>query len=813
MRQLRPVSTLLTLLLMLLHSNVEAGKLTRAWKAYTDGDFKECRELCEKVITKDSLNTFANYLIGLTSDQMAQSQNELYEGLDHTDRAARGYGLASISDRDELSEEFGFSSESISNLKEKLGNRILDLLEKEPDIEAYNRFIGRIGIPTLAESAIRDRNRFAFELADKQGTIESYTQFINTYPLAPDVDLAKRKINHLRYLAAKGNIDALLHFVRSNPEAEDIGTAEKELVDLFIEKTKRTGQPAHLETLRKQAPELAGLPQVKTRIYQTHFDLLSDNGSLEDWISFTELYERSWVDRRVIEKLKSILDSDSITAEQLKSINGWLDRYSEEGFELKELLIQKRMKGRDIYPYLQCSDMKWGICDQTGELLIEPIFKLAYPPSNGLALVQTQDGLFHYLNKNLKKTGNSYRHALPFKNGMGLAWCKKNSSGLFEEEVILLDELGNETILGISDETSCLADRMLQPLVLDSIGKTSTGKMAYIISAGTKTWIVYDDLSFKEMDVTLPAGFEGKILPYSSGGVFPYHSYNNLFGLIDYKGKIVLQPLYDEIAPAGLPRAFAVNTGGHRFDYEHDCDVEGGSWKLVRNSGVELVKTPYEYIGYFDNGPAPYTKNGRWGYMDELGKPITQAVYDQASPFINQVAEVGMGGRKFPINKQGQEIKEEYYSPNKAMKVFANDADLIEHNTTKIRKELAIAVQPGDDQAAQPMKNRMNAGEKTVQYNDEDPLFPGGEPALDDYVKRNIRYPSAAREKQVSGKVYCSLVVGKDGTVSQVKVIRGIGSGCDEEAIRLIQQMPKWLAGKLNGKPVNTQISLPIQFK
>jgi protein TonB len=70
-----------------------------------------------------------------------------------------------------------------------------------------------------------------------------------------------------------------------------------------------------------------------------------------------------------------------------------------------------------------------------------------------------------------------------------------------------------------------------------------------------------------------------------------------------------------------------------------------------------------------------------------------------------------------------------------------------------------------------------------------------------------------ARESGIQGKVFVTFVVEKDGSITDVKVLRGIGGGCDEEAVRVIKGMPKWSVGKQRGKPVRVQFNMPIVFK
>ncbi|MCF8303385.1 MAG: energy transducer TonB [Bacteroidales bacterium] len=95
---------------------------------------------------------------------------------------------------------------------------------------------------------------------------------------------------------------------------------------------------------------------------------------------------------------------------------------------------------------------------------------------------------------------------------------------------------------------------------------------------------------------------------------------------------------------------------------------------------------------------------------------------------------------------------------------------------------------------------------------EQQPSFPGGERARMKYLQENIEYPQMARESGIQGTVYVTFVVEKNGDVTNVEVLRGIGGGCDKEAIRVVKNMPKWNPGKQRGKPVRVQFNMPIRF-
>lgn len=102
--------------------------------------------------------------------------------------------------------------------------------------------------------------------------------------------------------------------------------------------------------------------------------------------------------------------------------------------------------------------------------------------------------------------------------------------------------------------------------------------------------------------------------------------------------------------------------------------------------------------------------------------------------------------------------------------------------------------------------------EKPFTVVEQFPEFPGGESGMAKFLHDNIKYPQIARESGISGTVYLTFVVSKTGKISDVRVLRGIGGGCDEEAIRVIKAMPSWIPGRQNGKPVPVQFNLPIKF-
>ena len=96
---------------------------------------------------------------------------------------------------------------------------------------------------------------------------------------------------------------------------------------------------------------------------------------------------------------------------------------------------------------------------------------------------------------------------------------------------------------------------------------------------------------------------------------------------------------------------------------------------------------------------------------------------------------------------------------------------------------------------------------------EEQASFPGGLQAMMEFLGKNTKYPEMARENGIQGRVYIQFVVYKDGSIKDVKVMKGRHATLDKEAVRVVKSMPKWVPGKQRGKSVNSRFTLPVKFK
>ncbi|MFA5196321.1 MAG: energy transducer TonB, partial [Bacteroidales bacterium] len=135
-----------------------------------------------------------------------------------------------------------------------------------------------------------------------------------------------------------------------------------------------------------------------------------------------------------------------------------------------------------------------------------------------------------------------------------------------------------------------------------------------------------------------------------------------------------------------------------------------------------------------------------------------------------------------------------------------NQDDLNKTTTNIIEEEVVIE----EDNSDKVIEEVIETPIFTVV--EEMPSFPGGDEARIKFLKENINYPQMAKESGIQGTVYVTFVVDEKGKVTDVRVLRGIGGGCDEEAVRVVKLMPSWNAGKQSGKAVRVQFNMPIRF-
>ena len=104
-------------------------------------------------------------------------------------------------------------------------------------------------------------------------------------------------------------------------------------------------------------------------------------------------------------------------------------------------------------------------------------------------------------------------------------------------------------------------------------------------------------------------------------------------------------------------------------------------------------------------------------------------------------------------------------------------------------------------------------GDKVLLVVEHNPEFPGGYQGMQTFLRNKIMYPTLAQQSGIHGTVFVQFIVTKTGKISNVRILRGIGGGCDEEAVRVVKEMPKWIPGRQNGEAVSVMFQIPVKFQ
>ena len=226
---------------------------------------------------------------------------------------------------------------------------------------------------------------------------------------------------------------------------------------------------------------------------------------------------------------------------------------------------------------------------------------------------------------------------------------------------------------------------------------------------------------------------------------------------------------------------------------ENVFTVQFGDFELFNDDGTQMQSK--DTVIYYEDGT--YTKFESTEAVDpftgELRKTFTVKNYTaEGTPNPN-------------IDFTIREVEKHGDTMMYSMDPFTISGDIVNKLKNKIMTDEDIDVKVTE----------VGCVDNDTVYNivEQMPEFPGGVNALISHVGHNIVYPAEAKEKEIQGRVFVGFVVEKDGSISNVKVLKGIGGGCDEEAVRVISSMPKWKPGMQKGKPVRVSFQIPIYFK
>lgn len=174
--------------------------------------------------------------------------------------------------------------------------------------------------------------------------------------------------------------------------------------------------------------------------------------------------------------------------------------------------------------------------------------------------------------------------------------------------------------------------------------------------------------------------------------------------------------------------------------------------------------------------------------------------YEKSAYNLGQLNLDDLEEEIIPITKQELKPPPPPPPPPEVIEIVEDDVvieDEIEIEDTESDEDLEI-VEEDDDEVFMVVENM--------------PEFPGGDLGLMKYIQKNVKYPPIAKEYNITGKVYISFVVDQSGSVTNVKVVRGVDKNLDAEAVRVIKSLPKYKPGKQRGKAVRVMFTVPINF-
>ena len=220
----------------------------------------------------------------------------------------------------------------------------------------------------------------------------------------------------------------------------------------------------------------------------------------------------------------------------------------------------------------------------------------------------------------------------------------------------------------------------------------------------------------------------------------------------------------------------------------------------------------------YDRYQSAHQKNEQVTELSALNQPKKKAEVKRKDIQIpekkQEVVKEVKSSIKFtaPVIKKDKDVK-----PEEEMKT---QEDLMKTNTAigaldvKGNSEKGEVLKVSERVADEPVKpNKPEVENKVFDVVEQMPKFPGGDAALMKYLSENIKYPVVAQENGVQGRVTVSFVVERDGSITDVKIVRSVDPSLDREAQRVVRSMPKWIPGKQNGSAVRVKYNVPVQFR
>ena len=253
---------------------------------------------------------------------------------------------------------------------------------------------------------------------------------------------------------------------------------------------------------------------------------------------------------------------------------------------------------------------------------------------------------------------------------------------------------------------------------------------------------------------------------------------------------------------------------------------EYGAYRLRKNAGKRNM---YSLITIFIAALAIWACIGLVKFVESRTKKVAVTSVAELSA-LNQPKKKAEVKQKQVKIEQPEKVVERVKSSVKfTAPVIKKDEEVKPEDELKTQDELmntktaigALDVKGNDDANGEVLKIKEAVAQpepkpetqKVFDVVEQMPSFPGGPQALMQWLSENVRYPVVAQENGVQGRVVVSFVVERDGSITDVKVVRSVDPSLDKEAARVVKSMPRWIPGKQNGQAVRVKYNVPVAFR
>ena len=254
---------------------------------------------------------------------------------------------------------------------------------------------------------------------------------------------------------------------------------------------------------------------------------------------------------------------------------------------------------------------------------------------------------------------------------------------------------------------------------------------------------------------------------------------------------------------------------------------EYGAYRLRKNAGKRNL---YSLITIFIAALAIWGGISLVKFVESRTKSVAQTSVAVLSALNQPKKKAEVKQQKKVKLEQPEKVVERVKSSVKfTAPVIKKDDEVKPEDELKTQDELmstktaigALDVKGNDDANGEVLKIKEAVAqpepkpevEKVFDVVEQMPSFPGGPSALMEWLSNNVKYPVVAQENGVQGRVVVSFVVERDGSITDVKVVRGVDPSLDREASRVVRAMPRWIPGKQNGSAVRVKYNVPVAFR